>query len=104
LGGGQPDIHNSDQGAQFTSEGYLAPLKERGVAISMDGKGRCLDNIFVERLWRTVKYEDVYIKGYSTLKEVRAGITDFFHFYNNERPHQSLDNQFPSTVYYQRNH
>ncbi len=99
LSYGVPLIHNSDQGVQFTSEGYLAPLIDSEIGISMDGRGRCLDNIFVERLWRTVKYEDIYLKGYSTLADVRAGLNAFFHFYNNERPHQSLDNQFPSTVY-----
>ena len=102
LGYGTPRIHNSDQGVQFTSEGYLAPLITKEISISMDGRGRCLDNIFVERLWRTVKYEDIYLKGYSTLAEVRAGLNEFFPFYNNERPHQSLRNQFPSSVYAQK--
>lgn len=99
-----PEIHNSDQGAQFTSNEYLALLHAHdGIRISMDGRGRCMDNIFTERLWRTVKYEDVYLKGYSTIEEVREGFTTYFRFYNTERPHQSLGYQTPDEVYYQTN-
>jgi len=97
---GSPDIHNSDQGSQFTGEAYLNVLKEQQtIAISMDGRGRCMDNIFTERLWRTVKYEDIYLKGYRTLEEVRVGLTDYFTFYNNKRPHQSLDYKTPNEIY-----
>ncbi len=94
-----PDIHNSDQGSQFTCAEYLEPLKDTGVAISMDGRGRCMDNIFTERLWRTVKYEDVYIRGYTSFEEARDGIGEYLRFYNEKRPHQSLKYQTPKTVY-----
>lgn len=94
-----PDIHNADQGVQFTSVAYTDILLEKNIKISMDGRGRCLDNIFVERLWRSVKYEDIYIKGYATINEVRAGLTIYFEFYNNERPHQSLGYKVPNEVY-----
>lgn len=96
-----PDIHNSDQGVQFTSEEYLRELRSREeIAISMDGRGRCMDNIFTERLWRTVKYEDVYLKGYATMNEVREGLDAYVRFYNTKRPHQSLDYRTPDEVYY----
>jgi putative transposase len=98
-----PTIHNSDQGVQFTSNEYLDVLRTHDtIKISMDGRGRCMDNIFTERLWRTVKYEDVYLKGYSTIDEVRDGLTDYFCFYNKKRPHQALDYKTPDEVYYQR--
>ncbi len=96
---GKPDIFNSDQGSQFTSAAFTGVLKREGVAISMDGRGRALDNIFVERLWRSVKYEDVYLKGYGTVTELTLGLADYFAFYNGERPHQSLDNRTPITVH-----
>jgi len=94
-----PEIFNTDQGCQFTSESFTGVLKERGIAISMDGRGRALDNIFVERLWRSVKYEDVYLNGYSNTMELIMGLTEYFVFYNGERPHQSLGNLTPDTVY-----
>lgn len=98
----QPDYHNSDQGVQFTSEAYLDALRSReGIRISMDGRGRCMDNIFTERLWRTVKYEDVYLKGYETIDHVQSGLAEYFTFYNSARPHQSLGYEAPDAVYYQ---
>jgi len=97
-----PGVHNSDQGVQFTSDEYLAVLTAHdSIAISMDGRGRCMDNIFTERLWRTVKYEDVYLNGYATIGEVRDGLTEYFRFYNTKRPHQSLGYRTPDEVYYQ---
>jgi putative transposase len=96
---GRPEIFNSDQGVQFTSEAFTGVLLREGVAISMDGRGRALDNIFVERLWRSVKYEDVYLKGYASLPEVLPGLTEYFVFYNSERPHQSLGYRTPDVVY-----
>lgn len=98
-GYGAPDIFNSDQGRQFTSEVFTAVLQGQGIAISMDGRGRALDNIFVERLWRSVKYEDVYLKGYADVPELLLGLTDYFVFYNTERSHQSLDYRTPDEVY-----
>lgn len=97
---GGPEIFNTDQGSQFTSQAFTGRLEEAGVAISMDGRGRVLDNIFVERLWRTVKYEDIYIKGYTTVAELEAGLADYFWFYNHERPHQALGYQTPAEVYF----
>lgn len=99
-----PTIHNSDQGSHFTSPQYTDILKDKEVSISMDGRGRCLDNIFIERLWRAVKYEDVYLKGYATIDEVHTGLTEYFHFYNEERPHQSLNYQTPASVYANKTH
>lgn len=96
---GKPEIFNTDQGSQFTSLGFTGILKRENVAISMDGRGRALDNIFVERLWRNVKYEDVYLNGYATMGELHAGLTRYFAFYNGERPHQGLSNQTPNVVY-----
>jgi putative transposase len=96
---GRPSVFNSDQGSQFTSLAFAGVLKREGIAISMDGRGRALDNIFVERLWRSVKHEDVYLKGYATLGELRLGLTAYFAFYNGERPHQSLGNRTPLAVY-----
>ncbi len=100
LGKRRPEIFNTDQGAQFTSQAFTGRLEAAGVAISMDGRGRFLDNIFVERLWRTVKYEDIYIKGYTTVSDLEAGLADYFWFYNHERPHQSLGYQTPAEVYF----
>jgi putative transposase len=96
---GRPEVFNTDQGSQFTSEAFTGVLKREGIAISMDGRGRALDNIFVERLWRTVKYEDVYLKGYASMSELLVGLTEYFAFYNGERPHQSLGNRTPDAVY-----
>jgi len=93
------EIFNTDQGAQFTSPRFLQPLLDKGIQVSMDGRGRALDNIFVERLWRTVKYEYVYLQEIRTVQEARAGLRDFFHFYNHERFHQSLDYRTPAQVY-----
>lgn len=98
-----PDIMNSDQGSHFTSEKFTGISKSRGVKISMDGRGRCLDNIFVERLWRTVKQEDVYINHYESIAEVKIGLTRFFNDYNNYRPHQSLNDKTPAEVYFGQN-
>ena len=96
---GKPEIFNTDQGSQFTSEAFTGVLLDAGIAISMDGRGRALDNIFVERLWRSVKYEDVYLKGYATLPELLLGLTEYFTFYNDERPHQGLDDRTPEAVH-----
>ena len=96
---GQPDIFNSDQGAQFTADAFTDRLQAAGIRISHDGRGRYWDNIFVERLWRTVKYEDIYLKGYTTAQELRTGLSDYFHFYNHKRFHQSLNNLTPAGVY-----
>jgi len=95
-----PDIFNSDQGSQFTSVEFTGRLTALGVNISMDGRGRALDNIFVERLWRTVKYEEVYLKSYETVKEARESIARYFHFYNTERLHEALDYRTPLEVYF----
>ena len=96
---GRPEIFNSDQGSQFTSEKFTGELVGRQIAISMDGRGRCLDNIFVERLWRSLKYEEVYLKDYASVSEARAGIARYFQFYNHERLHQSLDYRTPAEIY-----
>jgi len=96
---GKPEVFNSDQGSQFTSSAFTGVLKREGVAISMDGRGRALDNIFVERLWRNVKYEDVYLKGYANMAELTVGLAQYFAFYNAERPHQALDYETPNRVY-----
>jgi putative transposase len=101
LGLGTPSIFNTDQGSQFTSTEFTGRLLRAGIAISMDGRGRALDNIFVERLWRTVKYEDVSLKGYQTPREVHRGLGAYFPFYNEERPHQSLDYRTPRQVHHQ---
>ena len=93
-----PEIFNSDQGSQFTAEAFTGVLKREGVTISMDGRGRAFDNI-VERLWRTVKYEDIYLKGYADLSAVILGLTEYFPFYNEERPHMALANETPAVVY-----
>ena len=96
---GSPEIFNTDQGCQFTSDAFTGVLTLHDIAISMDGRGRALDNIFVERLWRSVKHEDVYLKGYVTMPELHLGLTEYFEFYNTERPHQSLGNSTPVQVY-----
>ena len=95
----RPEIFNSDQGSQFTSEKFTGELKARGITISMDGRGRCFDNIFIERLWRSLKYEEVYLKDYETVAEARAGIGRWFQFYNHERFHQSLKYRTPAAIY-----
>jgi putative transposase len=95
-----PEIHNSDQGVQYTSEDYTNILMAHHVHISMDGRGRCMDNIFTERLWRTVKYEDIFLRSYPTIDEARKGLTEYFHFYNTERKHQSLGYRTPEDVYF----
>ena len=97
---GSPEIFNSDQGSQFTSSEFIGVLTKRGISISMDGKGRAHDNIFVERLWRSVKYENVYLNGYQTMTEARSGLEKYFEFYNRERFHQSLSYRTPSQVYF----
>lgn len=96
---GRPEIFNSDQGSQFTSEKFTGKLEARKIAVSMDGRGRCFDNIFVERLWRSLKYEEVYVKDYASVAEARAGIAGYFQFYNHERLHQSLDYRTPAAIY-----
>ncbi|CUI05967.1 Mobile element protein [Janthinobacterium sp. CG23_2] len=96
---GKPEVFNSDQGSQFTSTVFTDVLKREGVTISMDGRGRALDNIFVERLWRNVKHEDVYLRGYANMAELVVGLAQYFAFYNAERPHQSLGYQTPISVY-----
>ena len=96
---GTPEIFNSDQGSQFTSDAFTGVLINNGVTISMDGRGRALDNIFVERLWRTVKYEEVYLKQHDSVQSLLLGLTDYFVFYNEDRLHQSLDYKTPSVVY-----
>ncbi len=93
---GIPDIFNTDQGSQFTSEAFTGVLKAHGITISMDGRGRALDNIFVERLWRSVKHEDVYLRGYATMSDLLPGLTEYFTFYNTERMHQSLGYNTPA--------
>ena len=98
---GRPEVFNSDQGCQFTAQEFIGVLTGAGVTISMDGKGRCLDNIFVERLWRSVKYENVYLYGYQDIPEAREGLRNYFAFYNYERFHQGLDNKTPWQVYTQ---
>ena len=99
LGKGRPEVFNTDQGAEFTSDAFTQTLQERGIRVSMDGKGRYLDNIFVERLWRSIKYEEVYLKAYQTVAEARVGINAYLEFYNRRRPHQSLGYRTPAQVY-----
>lgn len=96
----RPEIFNTDQGSQFTSEAFTGRLREAGVAISMDGRGRAFDNIFVERLWRSVKYEDVYLKDYGVVEDARHGLGEYFAFYNTGRLHQSLGYRTPAEVYF----
>jgi len=96
---GRPDIFNTDQGAQFTSEAFIGLLEQHGVRISMDGKGRYTDNLFIERLWRTVKYEEVYLKAYQNGREARIGLGNYFRFYDADRPHQALGYRTPAEVF-----
>jgi putative transposase len=98
---GCPEIFNTDQGCQFTSLEFTSLLKQHGIAISMDGKGRWRDNVFVERLWKTVKYEEVYLHAYDTVSAARAGLARYFQFYNTRRPHTSLDRRTPDAVYFE---
>ena len=99
LRSGKPEVFNTDQGAQFTAEAFTGCLERAGVSVSMDGRGRALDNVFVERLWRSVKYEDIYIQGYNAVPELHRGLGRYFGFYNDERPHQSLGYRTPAAVY-----
>jgi putative transposase len=99
LATGTPEVFNTDQGVQFTAGAWTGRLERAGVAVSMDGRGRCLDNVFVERLWRSVKYEDVYLRGYESVPELERGLTAYFRFYNRERPHQSLGYRTPAEVH-----
>ena len=94
-----PEIFNSDQGVQFTSHDFTKILSGHEIKISMDGRGRCMDNIFTERLWRTVKYENVYLKSYRNTQEAKCGLSEYFQFYNHKRRHQSLNYQTPADVY-----
>ncbi len=97
---GRPEIFNTDQGSQFTSEDWIAPLKAAGVAISMDGKGRWIDNVFIERLWRSVKYEEVYLRAYTNGTEARESLKIYFRFYNERRLHETLNYATPDEVYF----
>ena len=96
----QPEILNSDQGSQFTSDDFVRVLKDREIRISMDGRGRAMDNIMIERLWRSVKYEEVYLKDYQNVRDAFRGLARYFDFYNTERPHQSLGYRTPASVYW----
>ena len=96
---GKPDIFNTDQGSQFTSAAFTGTLAAAGIRISMDGRGRWMDNVFIERLWRSLKYEDIYLKGYADGREARAGIATWVAFYNTRRPHQALDNRTPMAIW-----
>jgi len=98
---GAPEIFNTDQGCQFTSLEFTSVLKGHGIRISMDGKGRWRDNVFVERLWKSVKYEEVYLRAYDTVSAARAGLSRYFAFYNTRRPHTSLDRRTPDAVYFE---
>jgi putative transposase len=97
---GTPEIFNTDQGSQFTAEDFTAPLLAKGVRVSMDGKGRWVDNVFVERLWRSVKYEQIYLHAHETVRDVKTALTCYFDFYNESRPHQSLDYRTPDEMYF----
>jgi len=96
---GKPEIFNTDQGSQFTSPRFVDVLLDAGVQVSMDGKGRWMDNVFIERLWRSVKYEEIYLRGHNTLPELEAGLQAWFGRYNTWRPHQALDNRTPSQAH-----
>ena len=100
LPSGPPDIFNTDQGSQFTSEEFTSRLESQGIDISMDGRGRVSDNIFIERLWRTVKYEEVYLKDYFDVREAVSNLKSYFAFYNHQRPHQALGYQMPAAIYF----
>jgi putative transposase len=99
---GRPEIFNTDQGSQFTSKGFTDVLVKNGIAISMDGRGAWRDNVFVERLWRSIKYEEVYLRAYDTVSEARASLSRYVNFYNGRRPHSSLDRQTPDQAYFTR--
>jgi putative transposase len=99
LAQGKPEVFNTDQGVQFTASAFTGRLESAGVKVSMDGKGRCLDNVFVERLWRSVKQEDVYLRGYETVPQLKSGLVRYFGFYNTQRRHQSLGYRTPAEVY-----
>ena len=99
LATGTPEVFNTDQGVQFTAGAWVERVEAAGVRVSMDGRGRCLDNVFVERLWRSVKYEDVYLRGYESVPELERGLMAYFRFYNTERPHQSLDYRTPAEMH-----
>ena len=99
LGRGRPEVFNTDQGVQFTARAWTSRLETAGVQVSMDGRGRCLDNVFVERLWRSVKYEDVYLRGYEAVPALQVGLGRYFAFYNDERLHQSLGYRTPAAIY-----
>jgi putative transposase len=99
LAHGKPEVFNTDQGSQFTSAVFVNRLLDRAVAVSMDGRGRALDNVFIERLWRSVKYQEIYLRDYATVADVEEGLKLYFAKYNHERPHQSLDNLTPAKVY-----
>lgn len=99
LSHGQPEVFNTDQGVQFTANAWTSRLESVGTRVSMDGRGRCLDNVFVERLWRSVKYEDIYLRGYEQVPELRQGLRTYFQFYNEKRHHQSLNDRTPAEVY-----
>jgi putative transposase len=99
LGRGRPEVFNTDQGVPFTARAWTSRLESVGSAVSMDGRGRCLDNVFVERLWRAVKYEDVYLRGYEAVPELERGLRGYFRVYNEERLHQSLGYRTPQEVY-----
>lgn len=96
---GKPEIFNTDQGSQFTSEAFTDVLKDNEIKISMDGKGRWMDNVFIERLWRSVKYEEVYLNEYASVDTLRRGLNKYFQYYNNERTHQALDDMTPTEIY-----
>ena len=100
LAEAQPCIFNTDQGCQFTSTDFTGRLLDKQILISMDGRGRALDNVFIERLWRSVKYEDIYLRDYGSVTELERGLTDYFRFYNQERPHSSLDGRTPAEVHW----
>jgi len=100
LAAGRPEIFNTDQGSQFTSSAFTGRLEGCGVAISMDGRGRALDNVFIERLWRTVKYEEIYPKEYENGWALEAGLSDYFEFYGHQRPHSSLGYHTPAELYF----
>ena len=102
LSSSQCEIFNTNQGSQFTTNRFTGPLLEKGIRVSMDSRGRALDNIFVERLWRSVKYEKVYLNDFQTVNEAYLGLKDYFEFYNHRRIHQSLDYRTPAEVYYKK--
>jgi putative transposase len=102
LSGGKPEVFNTDQGVQFTAAAWTGRLEKAGVAVSMDGRGRWLDNVFVERLWRSVKYEDIYLWRYEAVPQLQQGLGRYFPYYNEARPHQSLEYRTPASVYRQR--